>query len=317
VWRATSPDGHSFAEHMPVMAWVWGTGPMVGFTPKEGCLGLHGAMSAEDFAKYLAGTIHVQYVEDVPIPQQQSAAMQSDAQQRRQRLDAAMVNVRWMLGSTPMKGTMRVVLRCTESNTPAQRQAAPWAGPGHPLPTGFVMTEPSTVNHCEANVIYLTGPESQFAGIARQWSAPGMGMGAGTAAWQDAWTQRTQQRVANATNALINGSNARFQAEQDGYRRAAAVQQQMHNEFLDTMARGTADSMARTQDAMNARTTAASDWVDYALDQRTMMDTRTGVVTKTGNQVNPGPGEVVVHGKWDAALIANVAEPERMSRSCD
>jgi hypothetical protein len=296
VWRASSPDGHSFMEHMPVMAWVWGTGPMVGFTPKEGCLPMHGAMTAEDFAKYMAGTLHVQYVEDVPIPQQERAAMQNDAQQRRQRLDAAMMSVRWMLGSTPMKGMMRVVLRCTETNTPGQRQAAPWAGPGHPLPTGFVMTDPSTVNHCESNVLYMTGPESQFAGLLRQWSAPKMGSGAGTEEWQNAWTQRTQQRVARDTQVLINGSNARFQAEQDGYRRAAAVQQRMHNEFMDTMARGTADSMARTQDAMNARSTAASDWVDYSLDRKTILDTNTGALYKTSNQITPGGAAVQVHG---------------------
>jgi hypothetical protein len=94
----------------------------------------------------------------------------------------------------------------------------------------------------------------------------------------------------------MNASNARFNAEQEGYRRQAAVQQQMHNEFMNTMQRGTDMSLQRTSDAMNARTTAASDWVDYALDRRTVMDTNTGQIYKTGNQITPGGAAVQVHG---------------------
>jgi hypothetical protein len=40
----------------------------------------------------------------------------------------------------------------------------------------------------------------------------------------------------------------------------------------------------------------ASDMVDYSLDRRTLMDTNTGVIYKTGNQVTPGTGQVQVHG---------------------
>jgi hypothetical protein len=49
------------------------------------------------------------------------------------------------------------------------------------------------------------------------------------------------------------------------------------------MQRGTDMSMARTQQSMDARSTATSDWVDYALDQRTVMDPSTGQVSKVSS----------------------------------
>jgi hypothetical protein len=57
----------------------------------------------------------------------------------------------------------------------------------------------------------------------------------------------------------------------------------MHEQFLATMQRGTDMSMARTQASMNARSTATSDWVDYALDQKTVMDPTTGQVNKVSS----------------------------------
>jgi hypothetical protein len=60
----------------------------------------------------------------------------------------------------------------------------------------------------------------------------------------------------------------------------------MHEQFLATMQRGTDMSMARTQQNMNARSTAASDWVDYALDQKTVMDPNTGQINKVSSSYN-------------------------------
>lgn len=123
-----------------------------------------------------------------------------------------------------------------------------------------------------------------------------MGNGQGILAWQDAWANRYERNLQQQTNAFINGSNARFNAEQEGYRQQAAVQQQMHNEFMDTLQRGTNMSMRRTADAMNARSTATSDWVDYALDRQTVRDVNTGQTGKISNQVTPGGALQKVHG---------------------
>jgi len=52
---------------------------------------------------------------------------------------------------------------------------------------------------------------------------------------------------------------------------------------MATMQRGADLSMARAQASMNARSTAASDWVDYALNQRTVVDPSTGQLTKVSS----------------------------------
>jgi len=65
---------------------------------------------------------------------------------------------------------------------------------------------------------------------------------------------------------------------------------------MSSMQRGTDMSMQRTADSMNARTTAASDWVDYALDQKTVMNTNNGQTYKMSNQSTPAGPEVQVHG---------------------
>jgi hypothetical protein len=76
VFRATSPDGLSFSEQMPMLGWTWGTGIDAKVPPKNGCLPLKGAMSARDFLKYMSAMLNVDYVADDPLP----AAMQANVQ---------------------------------------------------------------------------------------------------------------------------------------------------------------------------------------------------------------------------------------------
>jgi len=54
--------------------------------------------------------------------------------------------------------------------------------------------------------------------------------------------------------------------------------------------------MANANASMNARTTAASDMVDYSLDRQTVMDTRNGAIYKVPNQVTVEAPLQQVHG---------------------
>ena len=74
--------------------------------------------------------------------------------------------------------------------------------------------------------------------------------------------------------------------QQQRFERNQAVQQHMHEDFMPTMQRGTDLSMDRTRQSMNARSTAASDWVDYALDQRTVADLNTGQISNVSTSYN-------------------------------
>lgn len=76
---------------------------------------------------------------------------------------------------------------------------------------------------------------------------------------------------------------AKRQATAQQFAHNMAVQQQMHQQFLASMQAGTNASMARTQANMNARGTAASDWVDLALNQSTVANPNTGQISKVSN----------------------------------
>jgi hypothetical protein len=162
-------------------------------------------------------------------------------------------------------------------------------------------------------------------------------------AWQNAGQARMAQQgqqFRDAMKAQGDASNAQsnrnFQAQQQifaqqGAARLAqsqefnhqqAVRQQMHEEFLSTMQRGTNMSMAQTQQNMNARSTATSDWVDYALDRQTVLDPNTGQINKisssysytwvdsTGkvgyqtNDVNANPNGVL-QGTWTKQQVVH------------
>jgi hypothetical protein len=201
--------------------------------------------------------------------------------------------VKFMSGSVAMQGLLQVVLRCTQSLTAAPKGLA--GGPGQPV---HVVTtgSASTVNDCQANIAYMAGPVSQFAAIMQQWSAPNMGAGQGTEAWQDAWTKRQIAATQQQTKKFIDASNARFNAQQQEYKREAAVQQQMHEQFLSAMQAGTDASMARAAQVANTDHTIASDWVDYSLDQQTVLNTNTGKDSKISSQAKPGGALQKVHG---------------------
>lgn len=311
VWRASSPDGLSYVELMPLLGWRWGSGPLAGFADKQknSCLPMKGPMHAQDFLKYLAATMKIEYVADEPVPGELNAKVQRqerDAEAsvagqyaaRKQQppkttVELARAIVRSRNGSFTLKGMLGVAVTCTESTFAGVATVAPYT-PGQPVHMN--PGTPSVMDRCTAHVNYFTSPESQYAALMRQWEAPGM-MGHGNDAWQIAWVQRNQQQMQARTDQSIAASNRQFQAQQQifaqqGAARQAqaqefnhqqAVRQQMHEEFLSTMQRGTNMSMARTQENMNARSTATSDWVDYALDRQTVLDPNTGQVSKVSS----------------------------------
>jgi hypothetical protein len=296
VFRATSPDGLSYVERMPALAWIWGRGPFLKFMPKTDCLPLNGPMSAEQFLKYLAATMKVEYVGPEPVPAEENEEAQKalrDAEATyapkyaashltppKTTRELARAAVRYQNGSFTMKGRLKVMVECTESSYAGQPQLTPYGGPGHPpqMTTG----EASTVDKCTAGVTYYTAPENQFAAVIRKWDVPGMG-GKAEDAWQQAWIQRSQEQANRMMDQMNRQAAAQRQATAQQFQHDQAVRQQMHEQFLATMQRGTDMSMARTQANMNARSTATSDWVDYALDRQTVRDPGTGQLSKVSS----------------------------------
>jgi len=308
VFRATSADGASMVERMPTLAWAWGQGPMIGYMPKTDCLPMKGPVSAQDFLKYMASTMKLNYDGDAPVPaaeQEKAERTLSDSEAKyaakfaaahlqmpkeMQQLARAMVS--YTKGSTPMKGLLDVTVLCLETHYAGQPGLTPWS-PGHPPQ---MMNGPaSVVDKCTASTTYYTAPAGQLESVVRQWDAPGMGPKPEDA-WVQAWIQRSDRQTADNIAEINREGVARRSEMAQQFQHSMAVQQQMHDQFMQGMQDSFNHYQAGVQANWAARDASTSDWVDFALDRQTVMNTNTGQIYKITNQVTPGGDLQQVHG---------------------
>src|ERR1039458_498117 len=228
VFRATSPDGLSFVERMPELGWTGAEGPYSQFLPKD-CLPLTGPMKAQDFLKFMAATMKVQYVADDPVPAEQKAAAQkvwdeSDAsmvsryaqmhvQPPKNTAELAQGFVSFQNGTFAMKGALAVRIHCVETHQAGMSGLSKWS-PGHPVTV--TTGPPSTIHTCTAAVRYATAPQNQFEAVMKPWLAPGLGANGGEPEWANAWSQRNTAQMQQMTADMNRAAAAQRQAEQIG-----------------------------------------------------------------------------------------------------
>jgi hypothetical protein len=253
----------SFAEQMPQMMWAWGTGPV----PTVGCLPINGPMSAQDFLKYVSATLQVKYAGSAAAPPLPASAPVAGT-----TVDQAAATVSYLNGSFPMTGRLWTIVSCATRNFPGFKS----------ILAGMPSTPPGTTTKCTAQVAYFTAPASQFDAMMKVWNGTGMGFHPNTA-WGNAWVQRYAKQ-GNAQNAaMITTANAKIAAGNAAIAHTMAVQQQEHDQFLQTMQAGTDASMANAAAIADSDHQMAMDTVDYSLDQQTVMDPNTGAVNKASS----------------------------------
>jgi hypothetical protein len=305
VYRATSPDGQGMEEQMPGMAWKWGTGPEISMEPKSDCLPLRGPMSAQDFLKYFAQTLKVKYVGPDPVP----AEVNAQAQQSLQDSDAEVAGeyaahnmrppkstrelaraiVAYQKGAVAMKGRLDVTVDCMETNYPGQ-------GRVEGRPPRIVTGPPSTVNKCLAKVRYYTAPASEFAAVIRQWNPPGSGEAKMEEPWKQAWIKRNAEQMQQTIATMDARSRAFMQSQQQQFEQDQAVRQDMHDQFIQSMNEQGERNRQQFENNEYAKDTTTSDFVDYALDRRTVQDTNTGEIYKQSVTEPVDGSQQQVHG---------------------
>jgi len=150
-----------------------------------------------------------------------------------------------------------------------------------------------TNDDCRATVVYLAGPEKQYDALIKLWDAPEM-EGRGSAEWERAVIDRKnregamriqemQAQAAMRDQQMNAQAAAQCQASAQQFAHDQAVRQQMHEQFLATMRRSTDMSMARAAQIANTNHTIASDWVDYSLHRQTVLDPKTGQLSKVSS----------------------------------
>jgi hypothetical protein len=105
----------------------------------------------------------------------------------------------------------------------------------------------------------------------------------GSLDWNRAVMDRDNRRAAMRDQQMNAQAAAQRQASAQQFAHDQAVRQQMHEQFLATMQRGTDMSMARAAQVANTNHTIAQDWVDYSLDRQTVLDPNTGQLSKVSS----------------------------------
>lgn len=261
TFRAYSPDGLMQMRVEPALGWSWWPGRSTG--TQQGCLPLNKQITAAEFLNYyvttLAGGVHM--IGPMTLPEDQRRAVAERAAKLNEIAarqpamagitnigDLAAVRIQTINGSFVIEERLRASVSCELKNSP-----------NFPQPSD-----------CFAVVDVMTAPQGQLDAMIRSMDGNQLPRANSSNEWFQAKLQQQNQQWSEFGAKLrsLYQAESRMlaeQAEQFSQRMAqdhAAYMQQQESEFQSHMANANAQ--------MNARGTAASDWVDYALDQQTV-----------------------------------------------
>jgi hypothetical protein len=261
VFRASSPDGLMQMRFEPAMGWAWKTGQNQGTL--QGCLPLQKQITAAEFLDYYTSTIPggVHVVGPIALPDNQKQAV-AERTAKLNELgakspvmagitntgDLAAVRIETVNGTFVIEERLRATLACRLNNNNS-----------FPQP-----------NTCSAQVDELLAPKGQLDALIRAIDSNQLPRAKASNEWFQAKLQQQNQQATQfgAKLRALYQAEDRMLAEraqqfsQVMAQNHAAYMQQQESEFRSTMANANAQ--------MNARSTVASDWVDYALDQQTV-----------------------------------------------
>ena len=263
VFRAYAADGITEMRAEPILGWRWSSNPRAVLNT-NGCAPLTKQMSAADFLNYYLGTIQggVHVVGTMPI----SARFQQIAQnyanqmngnnknlmpalQANYTADTAALRIQTVNGSFVVEQRLRVQMECATDNNPGTFQ-----GNGT----------------CFARLDVLRAPQGKLDALVALVDNNALPKATPIPQWQQAYMQRQQQQGQQMMAALRNQeqqeNNMLNQQFQQIMQRSAAN----HAAFMQQQESSFQSAMNNANASMNAQSTAASDWVDYALDQQTV-----------------------------------------------
>jgi hypothetical protein len=271
VYRAYAPDGLTEMRMNPAAGWKWAQNPAVPI-PKE-CLPLSGPETAaqflSNFVETIQGGVHV--VGPMPV----SAAYSADAASFAAKLnaqgqqfpvgirarytsDVAALRIETKNGSFVIEQRLRTAVQCDIQDS------GTFAG-----------------GNCFARVEVLRAPQGKLDALAQYVDANNLPNPKMTPQWQTAEIQLIQQRGQAAIAAVQRIADAGMAASRAMFNSFMATSQQNHQAFMAQQEASFQSSMNNAQASMNAQSTAASDMVDYALDQQTV--TGSGGTVKVSN----------------------------------
>jgi hypothetical protein len=263
TYREYSPDGLLEFRMMPIFGWRGGPASQARGVNLNGCLPFKDKMSAAEFlGKYvelISGGVHV--VGPMPVDPVFAAHAQemaggsntasSSPINGRTTADTAALRIETVNGTFVIEQRLRAQVQCNVRDSPQLQQALHGT-------------------YCWARVDVVRAPKGKLEALVAFVDGHNIVKNTPREQWQGAIMQRQQQQGEQMMAAL-----RRLQAQWSGMLKA------QHDQFMETMQRNHEafmaqqessfqSSMRNANNAMNARSTNTSDWVDYALDRQTV-----------------------------------------------
>ena len=255
VFRAYSPDGLTEMRLLP--AFNWSFHPAIKMNTIAGCLPIQQTLTAaqflDHFIELIPGGVHV--VGSMSIPpayhervEKVGASMNANKAGVHVTVDAAALRVETVNGSFVIEQRVRAWVECRTNN-----QAGKFSGGG-----------------CSAHVDVLRAPKGKLDALVALVDAHDLTKPTGDPQWQAAAFERQQRENANRMAALRETEGRQMGMLRSQYEQMQETMNRNHAAFMAQQESQFRSAMNNANNAMNARTTAASDWVDYALDQQTV-----------------------------------------------
>jgi hypothetical protein len=257
VFRAYSRDALMQMRIEPVIGWQWNPQNRV---YNSGCANLSGQVSAANFLQYYMGSIqggvHVegpmavapaysQWAQGLAAQKNQLMSHAPPAMQGQNTADTAAIRIEVVNGSFVVEERLRTVVECSMN---------------------------SNSGTCWARVDVLSAPQGRLDALVQMVDNDNLPHGVNSAQWTQAALARQQregqQAMANLTAQEQRESQMIYQQFVQIMQRSAAE----HQAFMQQQESQFESAMNNANAAMNAQTTAASDWVDYSLDQETVLN---------------------------------------------
>ncbi len=261
AYRAYSPDGLMQMRAEPVFGWIWR--PNVRNFQSAGCAPLSGVMTAAQFLQYYVGTLkgglHVVGPMAVPAAYQQWASglaaqfnqmsnQGAAALQANHTADTAAMRIEVMNGSFIVEERLRAAVECGVNNSPGTFNGGT----------------------CWARLDLLSAPQGKLDALVQLVDSNNLPHGVFDQQWGQAFMAR-QQRQGDAMLAkLAAQEKAESNMIYQQFQQIMATSQAEHQQFMQQQESQFQSAMNNANASMNAQTTSASDWVDYALDQQTV-----------------------------------------------
>jgi hypothetical protein len=268
VFRMSTPDGLVGIKQLPRMDWTWSDNPKLAVEGGSDCLPYKKVMSAAEMMKVMIGILQVEFVKDEPTPD--LAAMQQKAAAQNMpnlttTVDKARATVRYRINKIVMEGRLNIFVGCTTYKNIGR----------HTCNVGLSRTWAPQGKYSDETFKSI----SRTFAIDQDWNSKRMQIVIQKLNDLSEQSMRTIRKMGEEATRQSTAQYNAFQQSQD-------MRQRQHEQFLDTMQRGTDLSMKQAATSANANHRAADDWCDYSLDQQKRMDPNTGLITKDSSAYN-------------------------------